>query len=80
MSLSCFILCLSPPKALEMVGSDAFLRQPQERQHRIEMKTKLTRILRQLVIFLFFCKQGRGCIMAFTVDVPPYSSPLHPPA
>lgn len=60
------------------------------RQNRIEMKTKLTHILRQLVIFFFFVnKAGGGGVIAFTVDVPlnhrlspEFSSvlllPLHP--
>ena len=43
-----------PPKALEMVGSDVLLKQPQDEEKQTEMKTKLTHILRQLAIF-FLC-------------------------
>lgn len=40
-----------PPKALEMVGSDVLLKQPQDEEKQTEMKTELTHILRQLAIF-----------------------------
>ncbi|KAI4529612.1 hypothetical protein MG293_020290, partial [Ovis ammon polii] len=58
--------------ALEMVGSDVLLKQPQDEEKQTEMKTKLTHILRQLAIFFLSVNklgEGGGSVIAFTLTI-----------
>lgn len=59
-----------PPKALEMVGSDALPRQPQDETKQDRDENQAHPHPTSISYFLFLCKQGGGGVIAFIVDVP----------
>lgn len=72
--LHCLILFLFTPKALEMVGSDVLLRQPQDEAKQERDENQAHPHPTSISYFLFLCKQGRG-VIAFRVDISLYHQP-----
>lgn len=70
-SLCAVILFLFTPKALEMVGSEVLLRQPQDEAKQELDENQAHPHPTSISYFLFLCKQG-GDVTALRIDVPPY--------